>query len=145
MEVCTIGFTQKSARVFFGTLIDAGIVRLIDVRINNTSQLAGFSKRDDLSYFLEVICGAEYIHEPLLAPTTELLRAYRKHAISWPQYEQRFLQLMDERRIGERLPRALFDRPAVLLCSEPTAAKCHRRLVAEYLRDQWKDVSIRHL
>jgi uncharacterized protein (DUF488 family) len=145
VEIYTIGFTQKSARAFFGSLTGAGIRRLIDVRLNNISQLAGFTKRDDLCYFLEAISGADYVHEPLLAPTAELLTAYRKHGLSWIEYERLFLRLMDERRVLECLPRALFDRPVVLLCSEPTATRCHRRLVAEYLESHWDDVTVHHL
>lgn len=145
MEIYTAGFTHTSAERFFERLRDASIRRLIDVRLNNVSQLAGFSKRDDLAYFLRVICGADYLHEPLLAPTQELLDGYKKHKGDWEDYERRFLALMDERRIAERLDRRLFDVPAVLLCSEATAEHCHRRLVAEYLRDHWGDVRIVHL
>ncbi|HEX6799698.1 MAG TPA: DUF488 domain-containing protein [Ktedonobacterales bacterium] len=145
MEIYTAGFTHTSAERFFERLRDASIRRLIDVRLNNVSQLAGFSKRDDLAYFLRVICGADYLHEPLLAPTQELLDGYKKHKGDWEDYERRFLALMDERRIAERLDRTLFDVPAVLLCSEATAEHCHRRLVAEYLRDHWGDVRIVHL
>lgn len=145
MEIYTAGFTHTSAERFFERLRGAGIRRLIDVRLNNVSQLAGFSKRDDLAYFLRVICGAEYLHEPLLAPTQELLDGYKKHKGDWEDYERRFLALMDERRIAERLDRRLFDVPTVLLCSEATAEHCHRRLVAEYLREHWGDVRIVHL
>ena len=146
MEIYTAGFTHTTAERFFERLRGADIRRLIDVRLNNVSQLAGFSKRDDLAYFLRVICEAEYLHEPLLAPTQELLDAYRKAKSSWEDYEQRFLALVDERRIAERLDRRLFDVPTVLLCSEATPEHCHRRLVAEYLRDHWgDDVRIVHL
>lgn len=145
MEIYTTGFTKKSAEQFFDSLRRAGIRRLIDIRLNNSSQLAGFSKRDDLAYFLRVICGAAYQHEPLLAPTQELLDAYRKQKGDWADYERRFLALMRERRIEERIPRSLFATPAVLLCSEATPEHCHRRLVAEYLRDHWGDLSIIHL
>lgn len=145
MEIYTAGFTHTSAERFFERLKGAGIRRLIDVRLNNSSQLAGFSKRDDLAYFLRVICDADYLHEPLLAPTQELLDAYKKRKGDWVNYERRFLALMDERRVAERLDRGLFDVPTVLLCSEATAEHCHRRLVAEYLRDHWSDVRIVHL
>jgi len=126
-------------------LKSAGIRLLLDVRLNNVSQLAGFAKREDLKFFLREICAAEYLHEPLLAPTQEMLEAYRGKAASWEQYEARFLALMAERRIERELDRALFERPAVLLCSEPTAGRCHRRLVLEYLREKWGDVTISHL
>jgi uncharacterized protein (DUF488 family) len=115
------------------------------VRLNNTSQLAGFSKRDDLIYFLREICGADYIHEPLLAPTQVLLDEYRKHKGGWEAYERRFLALMGERRIEEQISHDLFAIPTVLLCSEATAEHCHRRLVLEYLQRQWGDISIVHL
>ena len=145
MEIYTAGFTHTSAERFFERLRGTGIRRLIDVRLNNVSQLAGFSKRDDLAYFLRVICDADYLHEPLLAPTQDLLDEYKKRKGDWGDYKRRFLALMDERRIAERLDRRLFDVPAVLLCSEATAEHCHRRLVAEYLRDHWGDVRIVHL
>lgn len=115
------------------------------MRLHNSSQLAGFSKRDDLTYFLRVICNAEYLHEPMLSPTPELFDAYKKRKGSWDVYERGFLALMAERRIEERLDRRLFEQPTVLLCSEPTAEHCHRRLVAEYLQRHWGDLEIVHL
>ena len=145
MEVYTIGFTQKNAREFFGRLKQAGIRRLVDIRLHNASQLAGFTKKEDLRFFLEQLCGAEYLHEPLLAPTAEILDDYRKRKGTWQRYETRFLRLMKERRIEHALDRALFDRPTVLLCSEPEATHCHRRLVAEYLSARWGGLEIVHL
>ncbi len=145
MEVFTIGFTQSSAAHFFGRLRAAGIRRLLDVRLNNVSQLAGFAKRDDLAFFLRELCGAEYAHEPLLAPTPELLDAYKKRGGTWADYERQFLELIALRRVEERLDRALLAGPTVLLCSEATAEHCHRRLVLEYLRDRWGDITITHL
>jgi uncharacterized protein (DUF488 family) len=145
VEICTIGFTKKSARTFFSILKTADIRRLVDVRLNNASQLAGFTKRDDLAYFLGEICNSEYVHEPTLAPTAELLGSYRSRSISWATYEAAFLDLLGERRVAESLPRSLFDSTVVLLCSEPTPERCHRRLVAEYLAAHWGDVTIRHL
>jgi len=145
MEVYSIGFTQKRAADFFGLLREAGIRRLLDVRLNNSSQLAGFTKKEDLPYFLRELCHAEYLHEPLLAPTQELLDAYKRSKGSWQDYETAFLALMAERRIEERLARDLFATPTVLLCSEPTAAQCHRRLVLEYLQARWGGLQITHL
>lgn len=145
MEVYSIGFTQKSAAQFFGLLKQHGIKQLLDVRLNNSSQLAAFTKRDDLAYFLREICAARYIHDPMLAPTEEMLDAYKKQKGSWSEYEARFLALMAERRIESRLERTLFTIPTVLLCSEPTADRCHRRLVLEYLQDNWGDLQIVHL
>jgi uncharacterized protein (DUF488 family) len=145
MEVCSIGFTQKTAAQFFTILRRAGIRQLLDVRLNNVSQLAGFTKREDLRFFLREICGADYRHEPLLAPTQEMLDGYKKNKGSWPDYETKFLALMMERKIEDSIARDLFAVPTALLCSEPTAEHCHRRLVLEYLRDKWGDLTITHL
>jgi uncharacterized protein (DUF488 family) len=145
VEIATIGFTQKTAAEFFGAVRAAGIRRLIDIRLNNSSQLAGFSKRDDLAFFLRELCDADYIHDPLLAPTPELFDAYKKRRGLWAEYERRFLELMAERRVEDHLSRELFATPAVLLCSEPTPERCHRRLVVEYLDSRWGDVTPRHL
>jgi uncharacterized protein (DUF488 family) len=145
MDVYTIGFTHKSARQFFESLRRAAIRRLIDVRLKNVSQLAGFTKKDDLAYFLEEICRAEYRHEPLLAPTEELLDYVKKRQGSWSEYERRFLALLAERRIEERIDRRLFAVPTVLLCSEATPEHCHRRLIVEYLASVWGDVTPVHL
>ena len=145
MEVYTIGFTKKSARQFFDRLKQAGIRRLVDIRLHNASQLAGYTKKEDLRFFLEAVCGAEYVHEPLLAPTQALLDDYKKRKGSWEEYEAGFLRLMEERRIEHALSRDLLDRPTVLLCSEPEPDCCHRRLVAEYLRARWGDLAIIHL
>ncbi len=145
MEIHTIGFTKKTAREFFESLRRAGIKRLIDVRLNNTSQLAAFAKRSDLGYFLEELCQAEYLHRPDLSPTKEILDAYKKKLMPWDEYEARFLAILDERKVEESVDRGLFDVPAVLLCSEATAEHCHRRLVAEYLTAKWDNVKIIHL
>jgi uncharacterized protein (DUF488 family) len=145
MEIYSIGFTQKTAEQFFTAIRSAGVRLLLDVRLNNVSQLAGFAKRGDLAFFLREICGAGYLHEPLLAPTQEMLDAYRGKSATWQDYEAMFLALLAERQIEHKLERALFATPTVLLCSEPTAERCHRRLVLEYLRDKWGDVTITHL
>jgi uncharacterized protein (DUF488 family) len=125
-------------------LKDAGIERLVDVRLNNASRLAGFARRADLPFFLERLCGSEYLHEPRLAPTREILDAYRKGG-GWPDYERAFLDLLRERRVEETLDRDLFEIPTVLLCSEASAEHCHRRLVLEYLNREWKDIRAVHL
>jgi uncharacterized protein (DUF488 family) len=145
MEIYSAGFTKHSARQFFGTLKDQGIERLVDVRLNNTSQLASFAKRTDLEYFLDVIVGAEYIHEPLLAPTQDLLDDYKKNNGHWETYEQRFIELMAERKVEDVLSKDLFGPRTLLLCSENTADHCHRRLVIEYLDTQWGNVRGIHL
>jgi uncharacterized protein (DUF488 family) len=145
VEVYSIGFTKKTAEQFFGLLKGTGIRRLLDVRLNNVSQLAGFSKREDLQFFLREICGAEYRHEPLLAPTKEMLDGYKKLKGSWEDYERRFLALMADRKIQDQLKASEFAAPTVLLCSEPEADHCHRRLVLEYLQQKWYNLTIRHL
>jgi len=145
VEIYTIGFTKKRAEQFFDALKRAGIKRLIDIRLNNSSQLAGFAKQDDLAFFLREICGAEYIHQLILAPTKEILDGYKKNKLTWEEYERRFKSLLDERKVEEKIDRELFCVPTVLLCSEPKPEKCHRRLVAEYLRDKWVDVRVSHL
>ncbi len=144
MRLYTLGFTKKSAESFFELLRDSGTARVIDVRLNNVSQLAGFAKRDDLAYFLKQVCGMDYEHMPDLAPTQELLKSYRDDALTWDEYERRFVALMAERRIEDLPIRALVDN-ACLLCSEETSDQCHRRLVAEYLQEKWGDIEIIHL
>ncbi len=145
MEIFTIGFAGKSAGTFFGLLRESGIKRLIDIRLNNTSQLAGFTKADNLPFFLKEICNADYVHEPLLAPTDELLTRLKKEKGDWTEFERDFVRLLDERHVADCLNRALFDERAVLLCSESTPEQCHRRLVAEYLKRHWEDITIIHL
>jgi uncharacterized protein (DUF488 family) len=144
MRVFTIGFTKKSAEAFFGKLREAGVRRLVDVRLNNVSQLAGFSKRDDLRYFLKTICGIDYVHKPELAPTQSMLDEYKKRSHDWAQYEKQFLALMAERRVHETVPRDLLE-DACLLCSEEKPVHCHRRLVAEYLNSKWGGIETVHL
>ncbi|MEV6231222.1 DUF488 domain-containing protein [Saccharopolyspora shandongensis] len=144
MKIHTIGFTKKSAEKFFGLLRASGATTLIDVRLNNVSQLAGFAKRDDLRYFLGELCDMSYAHRPDLAPTQPMLDAYKKQGVGWATYEARFLELMNQRVIEEAVPRKLFDN-AVLLCSEDQPHYCHRRLVVEYLAQHWDTVAIEHL
>ena len=144
MRLYTIGFTQSSAESFFTRLQRADVKRLIDVRLNNVSQLAGFAKRDDLRYFLRAIGGIEYSHEVLLAPTQAMLDGYKKQRGSWAEYEKQFLTLVASRAIENKFSRESFSE-ACLLCSEATAKYCHRRLVAEYLQEKWGDVNIVHL
>jgi uncharacterized protein (DUF488 family) len=144
MKIFTIGFTKKSAETFFGRLKKAGVKRLVDIRLNNVSQLAGFTKKDDLRFFAKAICGIEYVHELELAPTQEILDAYKKEKGDWRVWEREFGKLMRKRRIEETVPRELLD-GACLLCSEEKPEHCHRRLVAEYLRERWGDVEIVHI
>ena len=144
MTIFTIGFTKKPAERFFTLIQNAGVKRLIDVRLKNVSQLAGFAKKDDLRYFTKTICGIEYAHLSELAPTAEILDPYKKAKKGdWELYERRFLELMRSRQI-EDTPRELLD-GACLLCSEEKPHHCHRRLVAEYLKEHWGGVEIEHL
>ena len=144
MKIFTIGFTKKSAEVFFTRLKNAEVRRLVDVRLNNVSQLAGFTKKNDLRYFTEAICQIEYLHLLQLAPTSEILDGYKKRGGEWPLYERQFLDLMRARKIEETITRETLD-GACLLCSEEKAEHCHRRLVAEYLKEKWGDVQIEHI
>lgn len=146
MEIYSIGFTKTTAESFFGRLSDSGVRRLLDVRRNPSSQLAGFAKDRDLPYFLRELVGADYAHEPLLAPTEEILKAYkRQRAMPWAEYEEQFIALMRERQVERRLDPGMFLMPTALLCSEATPEHCHRRLALEYLADHWSGVQIIHL
>jgi uncharacterized protein (DUF488 family) len=144
MKLFTIGFTKKSAEKFFTRLKDAGVKRLVDVRLNNVSQLAGFTKKEDLRYLTKAICNIDYVHLPELAPTAEILDPYKKAKNGdWDLYERQFLELMRSRHV-ENMQRELLD-GGCLLCSEETPHHCHRRLVAEYLKEHWGDVEIEHI
>src|SRR3954468_17343929 len=129
MKITTIGFTKTTAEQFFRRLIEAGVSRIIDVRLNNKSQLSGFAKSVDLKYFLKTINSMDYLHEPLLAPTQDMLDAYKKEKGDWKTYELKFLTLMESRKVETRLDPTLFD-GGCLLCSEDMPHQCHRRLVA---------------
>ena len=145
MKLFTIGFTKKTAQRFFETIRESGIRRVVDVRLNNVSQLAGFAKKNDLSWFLRELCGVEYVHLPILAPTREMLDDYKKRDGDWATYETRFLDLMRRRRIEEKVPQEVVA-DSCLLCSEDKPHYCHRRLVAEYLKEHWGNtVDISHL
>ena len=145
IKIFTIGFAQKTAREFFTRLMNAGVQRIVDVRLNNVSQLAGFTKKDDLEYFLQTIGKIGYIHKPDLAPTKEILNAYKNKEIDWSEYESRFRELLKTRKAENLVsPEEMND--SCLLCSEPTSEKCHRRLLAEYFRECWGDkIVIHHL
>jgi len=149
MRLYTIGFTKKSAREFFVELLGpSGATRVIDVRLRPSSQLAGFAKVSksggDFEYLLDRLCGMDYVHIPLLAPSDELFTSYRGGDITWEEYEERYLELLAEREVTRELDRTLFA-DAVLLCSEDTPERCHRRLAAEYLQQHWGDIEITHL
>lgn len=145
MKIYTIGFTQKNAKTFFGFLNTENISTLIDIRLNNISQLAGYAKKDDLNFFLKELCNINYVHVPELAPTKEILNAYKKGDISWEAYEDKFLNLMSKRHI-ERIIKPEILNNSCLLCSEHEPHFCHRRLVIEYLNDHSNlDLKVKHL
>ncbi len=144
MKLYTIGFTKKSAEHFFTKLYKAGVKRIVDVRLNNVSQLAGFTKKEDLRYFAKAICGMDYVHLPELAPTQDILDEYKKKRGDWMVFEKRFLELITRRRIEEIVRRDILE-DACFLCSEEKPRHCHRRLVAEYLKDKWGSVEIHHI
>ena len=145
MKISTIGFTKKKASEFFDLVKNSGAKRVVDVRLNNVSQLAGFAKRDDLEFFLKKICKVDYVHLPELAPTKEMLDGYKKEHKNWDRYETEFLTLMEQRKIENEIPKEVIV-DGCLLCSENEPHYCHRRLVAEYLNKRWEmSIEIKHL
>ncbi len=145
MDVATIGFTRKSAETFFGLLRKAEVRTLLDVRLNNISQLAGFAKKPDLKYFLSELLGAGFIELRDLAPEKEMLKRYQKKELSWESYAAEYLELLATRRVETKLDIALFDK-GCLLCSEDKPHHCHRRLAVEYLNSQWDNrLKVTHL
>ncbi len=144
IRLFTIGFTRKSAAKFFEGLKKAGVRKLIDTRLNNTSQLSGFAKQDDLKYFLDQICGIEYSHDLSLAPTKDILDGYKKKKISWQEYSQKYLEILRTRQVESTTnPEDLRD--ACFLCSEDKPHFCHRRLAAEYFQSHFNNIEIIHL
>lgn len=145
IDLATIGFTKSTAPRFFDRLKGAAVTKVIDVRLHNTSQLAGFAKANDLAYFLKEICGAQYVHQPLLAPTDDILKAFKRDRGDWNIYENSFMRLMEQRKIEDRLKPEMFQ-GGCLLCSEDKPHHCHRRLVCEYLNTKWDGtLKVRHL
>lgn len=144
VTLCTIGFTKKSAERFFTLLCEAGVKRVLDARLHNVSQLAGFAKKEDLRYFLRQIGNIDYLHLPELAPTQEILDEFKKNRGDWAVYQKQFLALMKERRVEQIIAKEIMD-GGCLLCSEQSPEHCHRRLIAEYFQDKWGNVEINHL
>jgi uncharacterized protein (DUF488 family) len=140
----TIGFTQKTAEEFFTLLAENNVKKVMDIRINNTSQLAGFAKGTDLAFFADSILGIPYEHRPEYAPTKDLLKRYRDKQTSWPEYEQEYMTLVEEREILADIELADLD-GVVFLCSEHEPDQCHRRLLAEYFKDHLPEINIVHL
>jgi uncharacterized protein (DUF488 family) len=144
IQLYTIGFAKKKAKDFFSLLKTNNVKTLIDVRLNNASQLAGFTKKDDLEYFLKKIGNINYVHRVDFAPNKEILDSYKRKEITWKQYKINYTSLLRERKIGNLIQDDELDM-ACLLCSEPTAEYCHRRLLAEYLQDVKGNIIIKHL
>lgn len=143
MNLYTIGFSQKSAEEFFKILKSNNVIRLIDIRLNNKSQLSGFTNAKHLPYFLK-IHDLEYLYRPDFAPSKELLNGYKNKSISWREYEIEYKKIIIRRKIIEKIDWNIFN-DSVLLCSEPTAEHCHRRLLAEYLAQNKSEITIKHL
>ncbi|MDT8901568.1 DUF488 family protein [Anaeroselena agilis] len=144
MTLYTIGSGKKSARDFFTLLEQHGVRRVIDIRLSNTSQLAGYTKKPDLEYFLTAIAGIGYLHLTDFAPTEDLMDGYKTKKIGWPEYEREYARLLEARQALGKTDPALFD-GACLLCSEPSTARCHRRLLAEHLAAKTPGLKIVHL
>ena len=140
----TIGFTKKDAAKFFSLVRDAGVKRILDIRLNNTSQLAGFTKKNDLAFFAREICRADYVHLPQLAPTQDLIDDLKKRKGDWEAFEAAFNELLENRQVEKTVDAALLD-GGCLLCSEDMPEHCHRRLVAEYFQKHHRDISVVHL
>ncbi len=145
MKTFTIGFTQKTAEQFFGLIRSSGVKQVLDVRLNNVSQLSGFTKKNDLRFFLKELCDVDYVSIPDWVPTKAMLSAYKKKEMSWNEYEQRFMDLMASRQV-ERLVDSDLLQGGCLLCSEHQPHFCHRRLVLDYLQTTWhKQIDVVHL
>jgi uncharacterized protein (DUF488 family) len=144
VRLFTIGYTKKSAEEFFSKIRNAHVKRILDIRLNNSSQLAGFTKRPDFEYFLKEIGGIDYLHLPELCPTKEIFEAYREHTITWQEFEKQFVDLLKQRRIEDIVDKELLDH-ACLLCSEDKPDHCHRRLVGQYLSQKPGNLELVHL
>ena len=144
-KIYTIGFAGHSAEEFFELLRRNRIKRVVDIRLRNTNQIAGFSKKDDLAFFLKELLNCEYYHFPFLAPTDQILDDHR-NGEPWSEYVSKFLPLMRKRKILDKIDiDFLTEERASLLCSERTPEECHRRLVAEMMKEKWPDLTIVHL
>ncbi|MCY4512694.1 MAG: DUF488 domain-containing protein [Bdellovibrionales bacterium] len=141
IKIFTIGFTKKTADVFFEKLKQSGAKRIVDVRLNNVSQLAGFAKKNDLIYFLKEISDMDYVHLPDMAPTKDILNEYKKNKGDWNTYEYKFMKLMKQRCIEKQDIKNIIHQ-GCLLCSEHEPDHCHRRLIIEYLKKKWTDETL---
>jgi len=146
MNIFTIGYTHKSAKEFFNLLLVNNIEIIVDIRLNNTSQLAGYTKKKDLEFFASSIGNISYLHYQQFAPTKELLTRYKKKQIAWDEYEKEFALIMQQRDcLRDFLSNVQGYTNICLLCSEEKADFCHRRLVADYVKDSRSDVQVKHL
>lgn len=144
IKLYTIGFTGKPAEKFFSLLKNSEVTKIVDTRINNVSQLSGFAKGSDLKFFAKEIGNMAYVHNLDFAPTKELLSRYRDKKISWSEYEIEYLNLLDIRKIAQKIEIEKLHQNC-LLCSEHTPEKCHRRLLADYLKHLKSDIEVIHL
>lgn len=144
-RIYTIGFSKKSLREFVKLLKDARVEKLIDIRLNNTSQLAGYAKKDDLAYIMELI-NIEYVHDVSLAPDNKLLSDYKKNLLDWSDYETRYLKILEERNIRDGIKKLINSKTICFLCSEHKPNKCHRSLLANFIKNNLNEkVEIIHL
>ena len=145
MKTFTIGFTKKTSKIFFSLIKNNNISRVVDVRLNPNSQLSGFAKKNDLSYFLKELCGTDYVYVPDLTPTKSMFNAYKNKNITWDSYADKFNDLMVQRHIERIIDKSILD-DGCLLCSEHEPHQCHRRLVVEYLNTCWdENIEVVHL
>lgn len=143
-QICTIGFSKKSLKYFVNLLQKNKVTKLVDTRLNNTSQLSGFAKKDDLHYVMNLI-GIQYEHDLTLAPTANILEDYKKKRIDWPEYEKKYLDLLYSRKTELKIDEIIGDSTPCFLCSEDKPHHCHRRLLVEYLKQYNKEIEIVHL
>ena len=144
IKLFTIGFTKKNAEYFFETLKKNGVKKIVDVRLNNSSQLAGFAKGSDLAYFAKSIANIDYVHILDFAPTKELLSDYQNKKTDWITYQKIYRNILEKRNIASRYKISDFDK-SCFLCSEHTPEQCHRRLLVEYFKENNPDIQIVHL
>jgi len=144
-RIYTIGFSKKSLREFVKLLKDAQVEKLIDIRLNNTSQLSGYAKKDDLAYIMELV-NIDYVHDISLAPDNKLLYDYKKNLVDWGVYKTRYLNILEERNIKDSINELINNKTICLLCSEHKPNKCHRSLLASFINDSLNEnLDIIHL
>ncbi len=144
MKVFTIGFSRKNTEQFFTRLREPGLLRVVDIRLYNKGPSAGFTNRNDLPFLLRQVNQMDYVHRLDMAPNEALMDDQRTNGVDYLKYKKEFRELLTDRRIETNVPKELID-GGCLLCSEPSAEFCHRRLVAEYLKEKWGDLEIIHL